>query len=52
MTSPEVSIIITNYNYSKYLARCIRSCLSQQNVNCEVIVVDDCSTDNSLSDLV
>ena len=48
MTSPEVSIIITNYNYSKYLARCIRSCLSQQNVNCEVIVVDDCSTDNSL----
>ncbi len=45
---PDVSIIITNYNYGKYLARAIRSCLSQKNVNVEVIVIDDCSTDNSL----
>jgi teichuronic acid biosynthesis glycosyltransferase TuaG len=44
---PEISIIITNYNYEKYLDRCIRSCLKQNNVNHEVILVDDCSTDNS-----
>ena len=44
---PEVSIIITNYNYSRYIARCIRSCLNQKNVNVEVIVVDDKSTDKS-----
>lgn len=44
---PEVSIIITNYNYGKYIGRCIRSCLTQKNINFEVIVVDDCSTDNT-----
>ena len=48
MTSfPDISIIITNYNYVRYLDRCIRSCLKQVHVKHEVIVVDDCSTDNS-----
>ena len=44
-----VSIIITNYNYGKYLHRCIRSCLNQSlPINeFEVIVVDDLSKDNS-----
>jgi glycosyltransferase involved in cell wall biosynthesis len=49
MSNPSVSIIVTNYNYGKYLPRCLRSCLSQKNINCEVIVVDDVSTDNSMS---
>jgi len=44
----DVSIIITNYNYSRYLSRAIRSCISQKFVNAEVIVIDDCSTDNSM----
>ena len=42
-----VSIIITNYNYGRYIGRCIRSCLQQKHTDVEVIVVDDCSTDNS-----
>ena len=46
---PNISIIITNFNYDKYIQRAIRSCLNQTNVNHEVIVVDDCSTDDSLS---
>tara|TARA_B100000941_G_C28461218_1_gene530852 strand:+ start:374 stop:991 length:618 start_codon:yes stop_codon:yes gene_type:complete len=45
---PDISIIITNYNYERYIARCLRSCLNQKNVFYEVIVVDDCSTDRSL----
>jgi len=44
----DISIIITNYNYGKYLDRCVRSCLKQNYANCQVILVDDCSTDNSL----
>jgi|TARA_Y100000593_G_scaffold91717_1_gene181342 glycosyltransferase involved in cell wall biosynthesis len=49
MSNPSVSVIVTNYNYGKYLPRCIRSCLSQRGTKCEVIVVDDVSTDNSVS---
>jgi len=51
MNCPDVSIIITNYNYSKYIQRAVRSCINQKNVNHEVIVVDDCSTDDSLKKL-
>ena len=44
------SIIITNYNYGKYIGECLRSCLYQslEKKLFEVIVVDDCSSDNSL----
>ena len=49
MNSQMVSIIITNYNYSKYLADCIRSCLDQKTTTpYEVLLVDDGSTDDSL----
>lgn len=45
---PAVSIIITNYNYSTYLATCIESCLGQRGwIPFEVILVDDGSTDAS-----
>jgi len=45
---PEVSIIITNYNYGQYISRSIRSCLSQKVIETEIIVVDDCSSDDTL----
>jgi len=43
----DVSIIITNYNYSKYLNRSIRSAFVQNypEHEYEIIVVDDSSTD-------
>lgn len=43
------SIIITSKDLDKYLGRCIRSCLKQSlnKIYYEIIVVDDCSTDNS-----
>lgn len=46
-----VSIIITNYNYGRFVGRAIRSCLNQSvdSKNIEIIVVDDNSTDNSRS---
>ena len=42
-----VSIIVLNYNYGRFLAAAIDSALNQDYPLCEVIVVDDGSTDNS-----
>lgn len=47
MNKPLVSIIITNYNYERFLAEAIDSALNQNYQPVEVIVVDDGSTDNS-----
>ena len=38
-----VSIIVTNYNYEKFLNRCLRSCMGQKNIDFEIILIDDCS---------
>lgn len=45
---PTVSIIITVYNKGKTVERAIKSAIGQSYRNCEVIVIDDCSTDKSL----
>lgn len=43
----KVSIIISNYNYGPFLEASIKSALAQTHQACEVIVVDDGSTDGS-----
>ncbi|HXG09843.1 MAG TPA: glycosyltransferase family A protein [Gemmataceae bacterium] len=48
MSEPlRASIIITSYNYGRYLPETIDSALAQTYPHTEVIVVDDGSTDNS-----
>lgn len=42
------SIIIPNYNNAEWLDKCISSVLNQTYKNYQVIIVDDCSTDNSV----
>ena len=44
---PMVSVIIPTYNASQYLEPTLDSVLSQADVSMEVIVVDDCSTDDT-----
>ncbi len=45
---PLVSIIIPNFNHSRYLDECIQSALNQTYPNIEIIVNDNASTDNSI----
>ena len=44
----EVTVVITCYNYARYLAQAVHSALGQVGVAVRVIVVDDASTDSSL----
>ena len=48
---PDVSIIVTCYNYGSYLERCLRSIYNQKHTDYfsyEVIVVNDCSSDETI----
>ena len=44
---PLVSVIIPNYNHARYLPERLDCVLGQTYQNYEVIILDDCSTDNS-----
>ena len=44
----KVAIVITLYDKGPYVAQAIQSALDQTYPNTEVIVVDDCSVDDSL----
>ena len=45
--SPRTSVIITSYNYARYLPPAIESVLAQTDRDFELIVVDDSSSDDS-----
>ncbi|NRD20554.1 glycosyltransferase family 2 protein [Winogradskyella eckloniae] len=46
--NPLVSIILPNYNHASFLQERLDSIFNQTYSNIEVIILDDCSTDNSL----
>ena len=45
---PLVSVIIPMYNAAKFIPQALESLLYQTMRDFEVVVVDDCSTDNSV----
>jgi glycosyltransferase involved in cell wall biosynthesis len=45
---PLISIIVLCHNYERFLAQAIDSALAQTYPNCEVVVMDDGSTDDSV----
>ena len=45
--SPTVSVIVPCYNYAEFLPRCLDSILGQEGVDVSVLVIDDCSSDDT-----
>ena len=45
---PLVSILIPNFNHSRYLDQCIQSALNQTYPNKEIVLMDNSSTDDSV----
>jgi glycosyltransferase involved in cell wall biosynthesis len=46
---PGLSVVVPNYNHARYLPECLESLLQQSVQPLEIIVIDDCSTDNSIA---
>ncbi|RDU58688.1 hypothetical protein CQA42_01940 [Helicobacter sp. MIT 99-5507] len=49
LTTPFISIIIPVYNVEKYISRCLESCINQSFSDIEILLIDDCGNDNSIS---
>jgi len=47
MKKNKISVIVPVYNTSKYLDKCLNSLLNQTYNNIEIVIIEDCSTDNS-----
>jgi glycosyltransferase involved in cell wall biosynthesis len=46
--TPTLSVIVPNYNHARFLPECLESVLAQSYRPAEIIVIDDCSTDDSV----
>ena len=51
MNAPKISVIIPLYNAEKFIRQCLISVLASKFKDYEVLIVDDCSTDNSLAEV-
>lgn len=49
LQSKKVSVVVPNFNYGNYIARRIDSIIAQTYPIYELIVLDDCSSDNSVN---
>ncbi len=49
MRYPSVSIVVPNYNHARFLPRCLDALTSQSILPSEILVIDDGSTDDSVS---
>ena len=47
MGQPKVSICIPTYNYGRFLPEAVQSVLRQNYADFEILVIDNCSTDNT-----
>ena len=47
MSRNSITFVITNYNKEKYVCRCIDSILNQIDKDDYIVIIDDCSSDDS-----
>lgn len=45
--TPFISVVIPNHNGERTIGRCLKAALASEYSNFEIVVVDDCSSDNS-----
>ncbi|STP11539.1 putative beta-1,3-galactosyltransferase [Helicobacter cinaedi] len=48
ISQPFISIIIPTYNVESYIARCLDSCINQTLHDIEILIIDDCGSDDSI----
>ena len=48
MNQPKLSVIIPNYNHAAYVGEQLNAIVQQSYQPLEIVVIDDCSTDNSI----
>lgn len=48
-TGPKISVLVPVFNGGRYLPECLDSILAQDFHDCEIVIIDDGSTDDSLA---